>query len=123
MDGTGRIVLLNRSPGRAGGCDQAVGMVESYHRIILAVNEEARWRRAPGRAQCLLDAMVSDRPVRARHQPTVMARVKQELSPSNVRRVSQRIRVRIIRAGLCHPAVSASRIWVMITRTISSRRA
>jgi len=42
MDGTGRIVLLNRSPGRAGRCGQAAGMVEPYHRIILGVNQEKR---------------------------------------------------------------------------------
>src|SRR5437588_10985503 len=81
MDGTGRDVLLNRMPGLAGRCYQAAGMVERYHRIILGVNQENRWRHGASRAQCLLDAMVTDRPVRARHQPMVMARLKQELSP------------------------------------------
>ena len=76
MDSTGRIVLLNRSSGRAGRCDQAAGMVEPYHRIILGVNQENRWRHATSRALCLPEAMVTDRPVRARNQPLVMARVK-----------------------------------------------
>src|SRR5260221_13739785 len=92
MDGTGRIVLLNRSPGRAGRCYQAAGMVERYHWIILGVNQENRWRHGTSRAQCLLDAMATDRPVRARHQPMVMARVKQELSPK-IGRASCRERV------------------------------
>jgi hypothetical protein len=50
MDGTGRIVLLNRSPGRAGRCDQAAGMMQPDHRIILGVNEENRGRHDTGRA-------------------------------------------------------------------------
>lgn len=81
MDGTGRVVLLNRSPGCAGCRYQAVGMVERYHWIILGVNQQNRWRHEASRTQRLLDAMVTDRLVRARHQWMAIARVKQELSP------------------------------------------
>jgi len=44
MDGTGRVVCLDRSPGCACRCYQAVGMVERYQRILLGVNQENRWR-------------------------------------------------------------------------------
>src|SRR6266851_8306555 len=81
MDGTGRIVLFNRSPSCAGCRYQAVGMVERYHWIILGVNQQNRWRHGASRAQRLLDAVVTDRLVRARHQRMAIARVKQELSP------------------------------------------
>lgn len=106
MGGTGRIVLLNRSLGRAGRCYQSAGMAEPYHGIILGVNQQNRWRYGTSHAQCLLDAMVSNHPVRARHQPMMMACLKQESFPRNVRRVSEGIRVRVTRAGPCHPAVS-----------------
>src|SRR5215470_20177945 len=81
MDGTGRVVCLNRSPGCAGSCDQAVGMLEPYQRIILGVNQQNRWRLCPRRAYHLLGEMVTDRLIRARHQRMAIACVKQELSP------------------------------------------
>jgi hypothetical protein len=81
MDVTGRVVLLNRSPSRAGRCYQSVGMVERYQRIILGVNLENWWRHGTSRAQRLLGGMVTDRLIRARHQRIVTACVKQELSP------------------------------------------
>ena len=81
MDVTGRVVLLNRSPSRAGRCCQSVGMVERYQSIILGVNLENWWRHGTSRAQRLLGGMVTDRLIRARHQRIVIACVKQELSP------------------------------------------
>src|SRR5260370_42468222 len=81
MDGTGRVVRLNRSPSRAGCYYQAVGMVERYQRIFLGVNQEDRWRHGTSHAQHLLDGMVTDRLIRARHQRIAIACVKQELSP------------------------------------------
>ncbi len=81
MDGTGRVVLLNRSPSCAGCCYQAAGMVECYHWIILGVNQKNRRRPRASRAQRLLGSMVTDRLIRARHQRMAIARVKQELSP------------------------------------------
>ena len=56
-------------------------MVERYHWIILGMNQENRWRHAPSRAQRLLDGMVTDRLIRARHQSIAIVRLKQELSP------------------------------------------
>ena len=81
MDSTGGEVRLNRAPGGASRCEQAVGMVERDQRILLGVNQEDLGLPYPGYTHHFPGGMDTDRLVWARHQRIAIACAKQESSP------------------------------------------